>query len=277
MGILMIDIMDLLGSIENKEIFGHSLSSWILSLVILIIGIVLAKFFSHVTWKWTRSRLERHEQETFKKIVYYFVVIVFVMESLNNLGIDFSGVLVAGGVMGIVLGFASQTVVSNLISGIFMYFDKPLKIGDHVVIENVNGVVMDIDVLSTKIRTWDGNLVRIPNDKLFNSIIENKVSNEVRRIELSVGIAYKEDIDKAIETIRNVLNGHTYVLVEPSPVIFVNDLGDSSVNITIKAWSPNDYAYQTKISLLKLIKEAFDREGIEIPFPQRDIWIRKRD
>jgi len=272
----MIELMNLVGEIENKKIFGHSLSAWILSFIILIIGVFLAKFLSHLTWKWSKKRLDKHGQDLFKKIIYYFIVIIFVMEALSNLGIEFSGLLVAGGVFGIVLGFASQTVVSNLISGIFMYFDKPLKIGDTVAIENIEGVVTEIDILSTRIRTWDGNLVRIPNEKLFNSIIENKVSNEVRRLDLTVGIAYKEEMDNAINVIRRVLDDHKYVLVEPVPLIFVNELGDSSVNLTIKAWAPNDYAYQAKIALLKLIKEALDKEGIEIPFPQRDIWIRKK-
>ncbi len=276
MGILMIELMDIIEEIESKEIFGHSLSVWILSLIILIIGIFLAKFFSHLAWKWSRKRLDRHGQDTFKKIIYYFIVIIFVMMALNNLGIDFSGLLVAGGVLGIVLGFASQTVVSNLISGVFMYFDKPLKIGDTVAIENVEGVVTEIDILSTRIRTWDGNLVRIPNEKLFNSVIENKVSNEIRRVEVVVGIAYKEEVEHAINVIKKVVEDHRYVIVEPAPLIFVNELGDSSVNLTIKVWAPNDYAYQTQIELLKLIKQALDKEGIEIPFPQRDIWIRKK-
>ncbi len=276
MGILMIDLGNLIEEIQNKELFGRSISTWILSLIILIIGVFLARFFSHLVWKWSKKRLDKHGQDLFKKIIYYFVIIIFVMMALNNLGVEFSGLLVAGGVLGIVLGFASQTVVSNLISGIFMYFDKPLKIGDYVVIEDISGVVTEIDILSTRIRTWEGNLIRIPNEKLFNSIIENRVSNEVRRIELGVGIAYREEMDKAITVIKKVVDDHRYVLVEPAPLIFVNALGDSSVNLVIKAWAPNDYAYQTQISLLKLIKQALDKEGIEIPFPQRDIWIRKK-
>ncbi|HEC88229.1 MAG TPA: mechanosensitive ion channel family protein, partial [Thermoplasmata archaeon] len=125
-------------------------------------------------------------------------------------------------------------------------------------------------------RTWDGNLVRIPNEKLFNSVIENKVSNEIRRVEVVVGIAYKEEVEHAINVIKKVVEDHRYVIVEPAPLIFVNELGDSSVNLTIKVWAPNNYAYQTQIELLKLIKQALDKEGIEIPFPQRDIWIRKK-
>jgi small-conductance mechanosensitive channel len=275
MGILMIDLVDILEEIENTELFGHSVSSWILSLIILVIGILLAKFFSRVALRWGKKRFDEHGQNLFKKIVYYFIIIVFTMQALSNLGIDFSGVLVAGGVLGIVLGFASQTVVSNLISGVFMYFDKPLKIGDYVIIEDIEGVVMEIEILSTRIRTWDGNLIRIPNEKLFNSVIENRVSNAVRRVDLSVGIAYKEDAGRATEVIRTVLEGYPYVLIEPAPLIYVKGLGESSVDIEIKMWTPNEYAYQTQREILKPIKEALDREGIEIPFPQHDIHIRK--
>jgi len=272
----MIELMDLIGEIESKEIFGRSLSAWILFLIILIIGVSLAKFFSHLVWKWSKKRLDKHGQDLFKKIVYYFIVIIFVMMALGNLGLDFSGLLLAGGVLGIVLGFASQTVVSNLISGIFMYFDKPLKIGDAVVIEGIEGIVTEIKILSTRIRTWDGNLIRIPNEKLFNSIIENRVSNQVRRFEVVVGIAYREEVDHAINVIKKVVDDHRYVLVEPAPLIYVHKFGDSSVNLLIKVWAPNEYAYQTNIALLKLIKQALDKEKIEIPFPQRDVWIRKK-
>ncbi|MEA1994041.1 MAG: mechanosensitive ion channel family protein [Euryarchaeota archaeon] len=271
----MIEFNEIIEGIQSETVFGHTLSSWMLSLILLILGLVLAKLFSRIALKWSKKRLDKHGQNILKKIVSYLVIIIFTMEALRNLGLDFSGVLVAGGILGIVLGFASQTVVSNLISGVFMYFDKPLKIGDYVVVEDISGVVMEIEILSTRIRTWDGNLIRIPNEKLFNSIIENRVSNAVRRIEVSVGIAYKEDINKAIESIKNVLDEYPYVLVEPTPLIYVDELGDSSVNINIRVWSPNEYALKTKWGLLKPIKEALDREGIEIPFPQQDVHIRK--
>ena len=271
----MIDLGDIIEEIQEMKLFGYSVSSWIFSLIILIIGILLAKFFSGIALRWSKKRLDEHGQNLFRKIIYYFIIIIFTMQALSNLGIDFSGVLVAGGVLGIVLGFASQTVVSNLISGIFMYFDKPLKIGDYVIIDDVEGIVMEIEILSTRIRTWDGNLIRIPNEKLFNSIIENRVSNSVRRVDLSVGIAYKEDVGRAMSVIRIVLDEYPYVLVEPAPLIYVKNFGDSSVNIEIKVWTPNEYAYQTQREILKPVKEALDREGIEIPFPQRVVRIRK--
>ncbi len=278
----MIDFTTLetfLEKIENKEILGHTLGVWIFSLIVIIVGLIAAKIISRMAKRWSKNRFDVHGQNLLKKIVYYVIITIFVMVALNNLGVNFSGVLVAGGVLGIVLGFASQTVVSNLISGVFMYFDKPLKIGDYIIIQNedISGVVTEIEILSTRIRTWDGNLVRIPNEKLFNSVIENRVSNEIRRIELIVGIAYKEDIGKAMDVIRGVLDEYPYVLVEPAPFMYVKELGSSSINIRILAWAPNNYAFQTQRELMKPIKEALDDEGIEIPFPQRDVWLRKKD
>ncbi|HEC88562.1 MAG TPA: mechanosensitive ion channel family protein, partial [Thermoplasmata archaeon] len=182
-----------------------------------------------------------------------------------------------GGILGIVIGFASQTVVSNLISGIFLMIEKPIKVGDGVNINDVSGIVEDIKVLSTTIRTYDGIYVRIPNEKVFNSNIQNYVAHGARRFEYKIGIRYKDDAEKAISIIKDLLEENPLVLKEPSPTIFVEELGESSVNLNIKIWAPSSVWYSVYTEMLWKIKTALEKKGIEIPFPQRVIWMGNKE
>jgi len=209
------------------------------------------------------------------KIFYYLFVTVTFFLALSFAGVmgELGALLAAAGITGIVLGFSSRTVVANFISGIFMYFDKPLQIGDAVQVGDVQGVVEDIRILSTRIRTWDGTLVRIPNEMLFNSNIVNLQRYPVRRVDVSVGIAYAEDAERAIEAILKTLDEMPLVLAEPEPKVYVENLGDSSVVLRVWAWAPSERWFDVRTEVVRRIKEALDREGIEIPFPQRVNWF----
>lgn len=223
-----------------------------------------------------RSSKQRLPEVQLKaKLFYYTLVTLAFFIALNIAGLSgrLSTIIAAAGITGIVLGFSAQTVVANFISGIFMYFDKPLKIGDPVEVAGYSGVVHDIRILSTRIRTWDGLLVRIPNEKLFNSDIKNLQKYPARRVDIVVGIAYKEDAGRAIEVIKKTLDGMPYVLAEPEPMVFVDNLGDSSVNIAVRAWAPSEKWFDVRWQIVQKIKEALDREDIEIPFPQRVNWF----
>jgi len=211
------------------------------------------------------------------KLFYYsFLTIAFLL-AINLAGISakLSALLAAVGITGIVLGFAAQTVVSNFISGVFMYFDRPLQIGDAVKVGDVGGVVEDLRILSTRIRSWDGTLIRIPNEKLFNSNIVNLMRYPARRVEVSVGISYDSDVEKAIEIIKKTLDDIPFVLAEPEPTVYVDSLGDSAVILSVRAWAPSEKWFNVRTEVVKRIKEALEEEGIEIPFPQRVNWFAK--
>ncbi|CAD5243451.1 mechanosensitive ion channel family protein [Thermococcus camini] len=209
------------------------------------------------------------------KIFYYvFITIAFFMTlSFAGVSTELSALLAAAGITGIVLGFSAQTVVSNFISGVFMYFDKPLQIGDAVKVEDITGVVEDIRILSTRIRAWDGTLIRIPNERLFNSNIVNFMRYPVRRVDLEVGIAYAADAERAVEIIKRVLDDIPLVLVEPEPLAYVDRLDDSAVVIAIRAWAPSEKWFDVRIRIIHDVKKALDEAGIEIPFPQRVNWF----
>jgi small-conductance mechanosensitive channel len=135
------------------------------------------------------------------------------------------------------------------------------------------GVVEDISIISTTLRTFDGLYVRIPNEKVFTTEITNYVAHVARRVEYLVGIRYSDDADKAIGIIKQLLEAHLLTLKYPSPELFVDNLGDNAVNIIVRFWAPSSEWYGVKKELLWKIKRALEAEGIEIPFPQRTVWF----
>ena len=258
----------------SYEIAGTSISNLLMAFLVFYFSYLLAKKSKdYMIMSSPREKLP--EVQVKAKLFYYLIVTLAFFIALNIAGFTgrLSTLLAAAGITGVVLGFASQTVISNFISGIFMYFDKPLKIGDPVEVAGYSGIVHDIRILSTRIRTWDGLLVRIPNEKLFNSEIKNLQKYPARRVDVVVGISYSDDIEKAIEVIKKTLDEMPYVLAEPEPAVFVDNLGDNSVNIAIRAWAPSEKWFDVRTQIVKRVKEALDEAGIEIPFPQRVNWF----
>jgi small-conductance mechanosensitive channel len=216
-----------------------------------------------------KERISADLLKVLEKVVSYTVVVVGVVSVLPLVGVNLTGLLVAGGIVGLVLGFASQSVVANLISGLFLIFERPVRIGEQVEVGDVSGVVVDIRVFSTVVRTYDGVYVRIPNEKVFSSNIVNFVAHAVRRIEYTVGVSYEDDAGKAVQVIREVVGGHPFVLRNPGPNVFVKRLGDSGVDVMVRVWVPSVVWYEVRAELLWKIKVEVENAGITIPFPQR--------
>jgi small-conductance mechanosensitive channel len=243
---------------------------------IIIAGVLLAKVLSLYLKRHLRERLGKFYLDLAVKLSTYTIVLGAVFAVFPLLGINLSGLLVAGGITGIVLGLASQSIVSNLISGIFLMVERPVKVGQQVNIENVTGYVEDIHIISTIVRTYDGLFVRMPNERVFTSNITNYVANVVRRFEYMVGIRYSDDANKAIRIIKDLIEAHPMALVKPKPQVFVDSLGDNAVNIAVRIWAPAAEWYELKMEMLWKIKRALEREGIQVPFPQRTLWYGDR-
>jgi small-conductance mechanosensitive channel len=175
-------------------------------------------------------------------------------------------------VAGLAIGFASQSIIGNLISGIFLFVERPIKIGNGVNIDGAVGIVEDIRFMSTTLRGYDGLYVRMPNQKVFTSKITNFVTHIARRLDYTVGIRYSDDADKAIKIIKDLINDYPLTLVNPEPMVFVDELGDNAMNIVVRAFAPTTEWFVVKMELLYRIKQALEKEGIEIAFPQRVIW-----
>ncbi|MBN2110849.1 MAG: mechanosensitive ion channel family protein [Methanosarcinaceae archaeon] len=241
---------------------------------ILIASVVVGKGLTIYLRRYFKDRVDKDHLNILMKVIYYGIitlaVLVFIFPILD---IEASSLLVAGGVVGIVIGFASQSIVGNFISGLFLMTERPITIGDQVNISDNAGYVEDINMISTVIRTYDGLYVRVPNEIVFTTNITNYVANMVRRFDYVVGIRYEDDAERAIDIIQEILDREPFVLRNPPAGIFVDKLGDNSVNILVRIWAPVSEWYELKTRMLWIIKKALGENGIEIPFPQRTVWF----
>lgn len=258
----------------NKVIYGDvTLFNLLLAVTIIFAASLIIKIISLYLRRHLKDKVEKSRLTLIIKIVQYTIVIIAFLSALPLLGLNLSGLMVAGGITGLVIGFASQKIVSNLISGLFLMIERPIRIGQQVNVDGVAGFVEDIHIFSTIIRTYDGLYVRVPNEKVFTSNIINYVANVVRRFEYVVGIRYSDDADRAIDIIKKIIDDHPLALKNPLPQVFVDNLGDNAVNIFVRIWAPATEWYSVKMELLWKIKKTLEENGIEIAFPQRTVWF----
>ncbi len=262
--------------ILDRELYSTvTVSDLLLALMIMLIAAMIGKTIA-LNLKRIFKDMSKDRIATISKIIYYTFVIVGVLIALPILEVNLTGLLVAGGLMAIVIGFASQSIVTNLISGIFLSIEKPVKVEDVVSIgggEGSMGMVEEIRIISTTIRTFDGVYVRIPNEKVFTNSITNFMENVARRFEYVVGIRYSDDADKALEIIKGLIEDHPLALKEPPPQIFVQNLGSSSVDITVRIWAPSTQWFRVRMELLWKIKKTLEENDIKVPFNQQEVWF----
>lgn len=207
------------------------------------------------------------------KLLHYAFYIIIVMYVLSLFGIKLSAILGAAGIAGVAIGFAAQTSMSNLISGIFVLTEQVVKIGDMITVDNTSGVVDSIDALSVKIHTLDNQLVRIPNSKIIDSNLTNFSYHPVRRLTFPISISYDTDMTFAVETLRKAPDLCPTVLKEPAPLIWYDGFGDSGIDMTLAVYFLNKDILQTKIDVPIAMKKVFDDAGISIPFNQLDVHM----
>jgi len=242
--------------------------------LLVIAAVVIAKVLTIYLKKSLTDKIKRNQLDIILKVVNYAIAIVAFLIILPYFQVDLSGLLVAGGFASIVIGIASQSVIGNLVSGFFLIIERPVSIGDTINIGDVSGNITDINIFSTIIKTYDGIYVRIPNETVFTSPITNYVAHAARRFEYTVGIPYAADATIAIGIIKQVIQDHPLALREPGPSVYVDELADNSVNIKVRIWAPSTDWWDVRTELLWTIKAELERNGIDIPFPQREVWFR---
>jgi len=247
--------------------------------LLIAVGIVATILIALIIRFWLRKgvkpRLPPYIYSPMEKVVIYGLVIIGIVASLSPLGLNLTGLLVAGGFLGIIVGLAVQTVASNMFSGIILYFERPFKIGDAIQIGEYGGIVEDISIMSLKLRRWDGVLVRISNTDVFSSKILNFGKAVTRRFSFRIGISYRADIAKARKSLLEILEKHPFVLAYPPPNVYVVEYGDSSIVLEVRGWTPSSEWFDTYMDVIRLAKEKLDKDGIEIPYPQLDVHIKE--
>jgi small-conductance mechanosensitive channel len=242
------------------------------ALLLLSVGFLLARTASRAAEKLISKNFSRHHAVLFRRIIYWLVLALFAASALHQLGFSLGVLLGAAGVLSVAIGFASQTSASNLISGLFLIGEQPFQIGDVIKVGNTTGEVLSIDLLSVKLRTFDNLFVRIPNESLIKSEVTNLTRFPIRRFDLLLGVAYKEDIAKVRKVLFDVADQNPLSLDEPAPAFLFMGFGDSALNIQFSVWSTTENFRALRNSLQEEIKVAFDQAGIEIPFPHRTLY-----
>lgn len=242
------------------------------AVVLLAAGFIVASLVSRVPQRLMGRHFTPHQSMLARRLSYYAVLALFIASALSELGFSLGVLLGAAGVLSVAIGFASQTSASNLISGLFLIGERPFGIGDIITVGTTTGEVLSIDLLSVKLRTFDNLYVRIPNEQLIKSEVTTLTRFPVRRFDLKVRVAYKEDIARVREVLMAVADRNNLCLDEPKPLFIFTGFGDSALEIQFSVWATRENFLDLRNSLQEEIKRAFDAEGIEIPFPHRTLY-----
>ena len=241
------------------------------ALVIASIGFVVARAASSAVLKVMGKFLDAQQRMIVSRAIYYLLLGLFLLSALHELGFSLSILVGAAGILSVAVGFASQTSASNLISGLFLIVERPFSVGDVITLGGTTGEVLSIDLLSVKLRTFDNLYVRIPNETLIKSEVTTLTKFPIRRIDLQLGVAYKEDIAKVRELLFQLAEENPLSLEEPKPLFIFLGFGDSAINLQFSIWVKRENFLDLKNAIQEEIKTAFEHEGIEIPFPQRTL------
>jgi len=220
--------------------------------------------------------LDEHARTPIRKMVAILVLfaaiaVAFGMAGYGNFLTSLATIAAAAT---LAIGFALQDVIANFVAGVFIYTDKPFRIGDWIEWDGNAGIVEDISLRVTRVRTFDNELLTVPNSNLTDGVIKNPVAKEQLRLQFLFGIGYDDDIDKATEIIIEEAEKHDDILDDPAPSVRLTELGDSSVGLKSRVWIADpgrgDFV-RTKGEYVKAVKEGFDEAGINIPYPNRTI------
>lgn len=249
------------------------------AVAILIVGLFAAK--------WLGKRVERYLDKTervdttltplFVKIVRILVIVVTILAVLNQFGVQTASLIAVLGTIGLAIGLALQGTLSNIASGIMLLLLRPFNVGDAVDIGNTSGVIDEIGLFVTEMHTFDNVAITMPNSKVWGNEIKNYSKNDKRRVDMEFGIAYDDDMDKAMGIVNEVLNADERVLAEPEPLVAISSLGDNSISIRVRPWTETANVWPLRYDITKRIKERFDEEDISFPFPQRDVHLFKEN
>lgn len=243
------------------------LGRFLLAAVTVVVGLILLRVITALTVRVGRRRLSPQNVMLVRKVVFYVGAALLLVVVLRQLGFQLTALLGAAGIVGIAVGFASQTSVSNIISGLFLTLEKPFAVGDVVKTGDHSGIVMSIDLLSVKIRTFDNQYIRVPNERILGTDLTNVTYFPIRRMDIRLSISYANDLGRARAVLLDLADANPYCLREPEPIVIFTDFGSSGQEMLLGLWFAKADYVSLRNSIMPEIKRRFDEEGIEIPFP----------
>ncbi len=262
----------------EPEVVVSVATDWGLKVLTAILIFLIGKWVASKLTSLLRAGMKRREIDPaltsfLGSLVFYAMMAAVVISAIGQLGIRTTSFVAVLGAAGLAVGLALQGSLSNFAAGTLIMLFRPFKIGDVIEAGGTLGIVEEIGVLMTVMKSPDNRRIIMPNSQVMGGTITNITANPQRRIDLEIGISYSDDIDKAKAVINDILANHPKILKDPAPVVEVWDLGDSSVDLIVRPWVEKADWFPVRCELLPLIKKRLEAEGLSIPFPQRDVHL----
>lgn len=243
--------------------------------MILLLTYVIGKIIAGlVNWLLERKvKLPKLAESLISRTIKNVVLLIGFVVALTALEVDVTPIAAAIGATGLVVGLALQGTLSNFASGLMILINRPFDVGNVVNAGGVTGTIDEMNLVSTKFRTFDNQTIYVPNNEIWENVIINITANAKRRVDLEFGVGYSDDFEQAEQIIRDVALAHELVDAEPRPDVVMHELADSSVNIVCRSWANTSDWWRVKTDLVREVKRRFDAAGITIPYPQRDVHV----
>jgi len=244
------------------------------ALVIFYVGKLAIGFVVRALRKVMQRQEVDKTLETFVcNLVRTVLLVIVVIAAIGALGIQTTSFIAIFGAAGLAVGLALQGSLANFAAGVLIVLFRPYRVGDFVEAAGISGAVVQVQILTTVLKTGDNKQIIVPNGQIMGSIITNYSANETRRVDMVVGVSYDDDLDKVRETIEQLVAADDRILDEPACTIAVSALADSSVNFVVRPWVKTSDYWGVMFDLTEAIKKRFDKEGISFPFPQQDVHL----
>ncbi len=258
-------------------------TSYVVALIMAILIFVIGKWIARKITDILGNILRKSDKiddtlvKFLENIVYYTFMVFVVLASLSKLGVETSSFFAILGAAGLAIGLALKDSLGNFASGVMIILFRPFKVGDFVSAGGATGTVNEVGIFNTTFTTGDNQKIIVPNSAITSGSITNVNANDTRRVDLTVGIGYDDDIKKAKEVLNDILANDKRILHSKGFTVAVSELADSSVNFVVRSWVNTGDYWAVKFDLTEQIKLRFDSEGISIPYPQQDVHIHNKD
>ncbi|MCH2206049.1 MAG: mechanosensitive ion channel [Lentisphaerales bacterium] len=250
------------------------LQNALIALIIFFTGKIIANILTNIAVKlMLASKMEETIVNFLKALIYVGLMVVVCLAALDQLGVKTTSFVAILAAAGLAVAMALKDTLGNFASGVMIIMFKPYKVGHFVEIAGTSGVIEEVNLFNTVLRTGDNIQMYLPNGSVTGSKICNYSVKDERRIDLVIGCGYDDDLKAVKQTILDVINEHELVLKDPEPVVAVSELGDSSVNFVVRPWVKNADYWPVRFDLIENIKNAFDKNGFSIPYPQQDVHM----